>query len=112
MYTATPIGTLDRRVQLHAPVVGRDEQFGSEVTTYPVTATVWGRVVERDAGEAITPDRRVIKRGITVRIRYRSDVQSTWRCTIGGRQMAFTGAPIEVGRRQYLDLTCEDLGDG
>lgn len=111
MIPATPIGHLDRRVQLHAPVVVRDPDYGSEVITYPVTATVWGRVTERDGGETATADRRLIKRSVTVRIRYRADVLSTWRCTVGGRSLAIVGAPLEVGRRQYLDLACEDTGD-
>jgi SPP1 family predicted phage head-tail adaptor len=106
-----PAGPLDRRVQLLAPSVARDPDYGSETITYAVAATVWGRVQERSGGEAVLADQRVMTRDITVRIRYRSDVLSTWRCAVGARKFSIAGAPLEVGRRQYLDLPCQEYSD-
>ena len=105
----TPAGQLDRRVQLRAPVVVRDSQCGSEQITYPVAATVWGRVTERASAMVGSGDRVIARRDITVRIRYRADVLPTWQVGVGGRTWRMAGAPLEVGRRQYLDLPCEEI---
>ena len=60
-----PAGPLDRRVQLLAPSVARDPDYGSETVTYAAVATVWGRVHERSGGEAVLADQRVMTRDIT-----------------------------------------------
>lgn len=42
------------------------------------------------------------------RIRYRTDVRSSWRIKEGDRYMAIIGPPIEIERRRYLDITAKD----
>jgi SPP1 family predicted phage head-tail adaptor len=105
-----PAGDLDRRVKLDAPVVARDTDFGSEVTTWNTVATVWAKLMERMAGEGIEADQRVMTRQITIRIRYRSDVLTTWRVVCGTRRFRINGT-LEVGRREYLHLLCEETSD-
>jgi SPP1 family predicted phage head-tail adaptor len=103
-------GELDRRVQLQQLVTTRDEDFGSEIQSWVTVTPVWARITERDAREATTADQRVMTRRITVRIRWRSDVTSIWRVLHGERRLRIAGT-VEVGRRKYLDLTCEETDD-
>ncbi len=104
------IGELDSRLKLESPSIVRDPAFGSEQLTWPLVATVWAKVMERAASEAVQADQRVMTRQITIRIRWRSDVLTTWRCRLGNRLLRITGA-IEVGRRQWLHLQCEEFSD-
>jgi len=103
-------GELDRRIKLDAPVITRDSEFGVEVTTWTTVATVWGKLMERMASEGIEADQRVMTRQITIRIRYRADVLTTWRVVCGTRRFRVTGT-LEVGRREYLHLLCEETSD-
>ncbi len=105
-----PAGDLDRRVKLDAPVVVRDPDFGSEVATWNTVATVWAKLLERMASEGKEADQRVMTRQITIRIRYRADVLATWRVVYGSRRFRITGT-LEVGRREYLHLLCEETSD-
>lgn len=105
-----PAGDLDRRIKLDAPSVARDTDFGSEVTTWNTVATVWAKLLERVASEGVEADQRVMTRQITIRIRYRSDVLTTWRVVCGTRRFRISGT-LEVGRREYLHLLCEETSD-
>lgn len=115
--TQTTAGELDRRVTLQRPVVTRDPQYGSELTSWSTVATVWARVRDRMAAEISEPDvpQRDLRRQITVRIRWRSDLLTTWRLQIGAgpsaRILQINGA-IEAGRREWLDLDCVESTGG
>lgn len=103
-----PAADLDRRVTLQQPVTVRDAAYGGEQTSWQTVATVWARVTERMASEATAEGlQRVMTRQITVRIRHRADVASTWRLQYGNRVLHITGV-VEQGRREWLDLHCEE----
>lgn len=103
----TPAAQLDRRIQLQAPTLTQDPSYGSSQTSWATTATVWARLLERQVAEAVETDTRVMTRSITLRIRHRTDVLSTWRVALGSRTLQITGV-LEVGRREFLDLMCEE----
>ncbi len=105
-----PAGELDRHVQLEAPSIVRDADFGSESVAWNIVATVWAKVIERAAGENVQAEQRVMTRQVTIRIRYRPDVQTTWRVVYGARRFQISGI-LEMGRRQYLHLQCEETSD-
>jgi len=104
------IASLDRRLTLERPSVARDSAYGAELVTFVAVATVWGRLVERAAAEATAAEQRVMARQITVRIRWRADVQATWRITLGARRLQIQGTR-EAGRRRWLDIDCEETSD-
>ena len=72
--------------------------------------TVWARVIgalRRGHGDHAA----VLQRQITVRIRYRAGVLSSWRVLLGGRVLQIQGV-LEVGRRQWMDLDCQEVTGG
>lgn len=112
----TPSGELDRRIRLQQPVITRDPSYGSQATAWQTVATLWARLRERMAAEATeAAPQRTLQRQITVRIRWRADVRSTWRIEMGAgasvRVLQINGS-IEVGRREWLDLDCEEITGG
>jgi len=107
----TTAGNLDRRITLQEPAHTRDPQYGSEVAGWADVATVWAQVRERVAAEVTETTQRVLQRQITVRIRYRAGVLSSWRVLLGGRVLQIQGV-LEVGRRQWMDLDCQEVTGG
>lgn len=108
---STPAGQLDRRITLQQPAHTRDPAYGSEVEGWADVITVWARVIERAAAEVTETTQRVLQRQITVRIRYRAGVLSSWRVLLGGRVLQIQGV-LEVGRRQWMDLDCQEVTGG
>ena len=98
---------LDRRVSIEQQQIARNASYGSEVVTWALLATVWALVMEKAAAETVGLNERVLSRQITVRIRYRSDVTAKMRVNHGGRLLNIMGT-VEVGRKDYLDLACEE----
>lgn len=111
MNTTVTAGELDRRIKLQAPTVTRDPVYGSEVTTYTTVATVWAKRTEVAAGLSTQADQRVGTRIVQHLIRYRADVQPTWRIVDGTRRFRLTGPGLEVGRRVGLLLESEETTD-
>ncbi len=101
---------LDRRVTLQQPVITRDPDFGAEVKTWANVATVWARISEDTASETVQTDERVLTRLISVRMRYRADVSTTWRLVYGARMFRIDGS-LEVGRRRFMDIACVEYSD-
>jgi SPP1 family predicted phage head-tail adaptor len=105
-----PAGELDRRITLQSPVITRDPDFGSESLTWSTQAEVWARLSERQTAESVQAEQRVMLRSTTLRIRWRAGVLSTWRVLLGTRVLRITGT-LELGRREWLDLMCEETSD-
>ena len=101
---------LDRRVTLQQPVITRDADFGAEIKTWANVAIVWACISEDTASEAVQADERVLTRLISVRVRYRADISTTWRLVYGTRTFRIDGS-LEVGRRRFLDLACVEYSD-
>lgn len=103
------IGRLDRRVRIEQPVVTRDSAFGSQQITWSLVATVWAQVREVSQAERTADNLRVATRTTTVTIRYRPGVVPTMRLVEDTRVLQIVGQPLERGRRQWLDIQCEEF---
>lgn len=102
---------LDRRIQLQAPVVARGAAFGDAQVTYTTVATVWAKRIEAAGSTGTSADQRVASRAVQHLIRFRTDVQPTWRIVDGGRRFRLTGMPVETGRRSGLLIDSEETSD-
>lgn len=101
-------GKLRRRVTLQRPVESQDGT-GQPVVTWTAVDTVWGQVRPLQGRELFTAQAVHAKLTVEVRIRYRSDVLSTWRVVTGGHTYELVQDPIDVDdRRAYLLLLCEE----
>ena len=108
-------GLLDRRITLQARAVSRDSATGAEVATWSDSATVWAQVLE--SSTAPTPgsmgrgqaggEIAVYARPHRLRIRWREVDKATTRVSYDGRILRITGT-AEIGRREGLELACEE----
>lgn len=102
------IGQLDRRIRIEQPEVARDSAYGSQQITWSEVATVWAQVRENTQGERTADNLRTATRTTTVTVRYRAGIVPTMRLVYGARVLAIVGV-LERGRRQWLELQCEDF---
>lgn len=96
-------GDLRHRLKLQQPTESTND-FGETVISYSDVDTVWG-AVEPNAGkryfEAMQANSEV--QGV-VRIRYRSDIQATWRILFGTRVLKIVSIinPREKDREMLI----------
>ena len=98
---------LDRIVELQERRVTRDN-FGSEVVSWSEIEKVWANVKQTGTSEDFENDanRAVALRNATFRIRWRQDVEETYRVVYDGFPWDIKGI-AELGRRQELLLICQ-----
>lgn len=112
-------GDLNRRVRI-------DQRTGSGTLNDPIhwapLATVWANIRMLTGKESILADAEVGQASASVRIRYRTDVETGMRVTL----LKFvSGAPVDelvfdvlkplpnVATREYVDLVCQTVdGNG
>ena len=96
-------GKLDRRVALRWPLPARSES-GESADTWVDGATVWAQWLPASSREFMAAKARHAETTGIFRIRHRSDVTAAWRLVHSGDLFKLAGDPIEIGRREYLDL--------
>lgn len=115
-------GKLDRQITIESKSVTPDPVYGSEVVTWVPLSTVGSPpVAERYWAEVqdVLPSRdEALRNGLVascnrtrIRIRYRSDIDSSMRITVHGETdviYQIVGGPaIIAGRKTLIELFCE-----
>ncbi len=98
---------LDKRITLQASTRVPDGG-GSFTTAWVDMATVWAKKTTHRSDEAV---QAMMTTGTAIhnfRIRYRTDIKSSWRIKEGNKFMALIGPPIEVVRREWMDITAKE----
>lgn len=105
---------MDKKITVEAKTVTQDPDYGTEVVTWvPVAARIWANVQDElpSKSERVTQGIRVATRPARIRIRYRSGITSDMRVIVHGqseRIMQIVGGPAELGRREWLEMVCEE----
>ena len=103
-------GELKERVILQSRSVTKDA-YGQDTITWISTATVWARVRPVHGREFFAAAQVQQEQTVKVVVRYRTDVQPTWRLVWQGRAHDITGV-IPIGR-EWLELMClQGVKDG
>lgn len=104
-------GTLDRRITFERRVVTRDTTYGTSVETWVPHVKVWAQVqdVLPSRAESIDQSNSIQRRPARVRTRYRSDVTGDMRINYAGRILRIIAGPVEIGRRDGLEMMVEEL---
>lgn len=102
------IGDLNKRITLQAQTRTVDAGGGRPVVWVDM-ATVWAKKVTHRSDEAVQAMATTGLKVHTYRIRYRTDVKTSWRIKDGDIYLNIIGI-IEVQRRRWLDLTAKESG--
>jgi len=107
-------GQLDRRITIQYKAVTQDASYGTEVVTWTNLASRISAQVQDvlpSKSESVRQGMRVANRPARVRIRYRTGITSDMRIVVHGatdRTMQITGGPAEIGRHEWIEMTCEE----
>jgi len=101
------IGDLKQRITLQQQTKTSDSMGGFTVAWVDV-ATVWAKKTTHRSDEAMQAMAMTGTALHNYRIRYRTDVKSSWRIKDGDRYLNIIGPPIEVERRSWLDITAKE----
>lgn len=104
-------GKLDRRVTILQRAETQDPNYGTISVEWVPLATVWAEVQDMipSRAERMAEGISIARRPCRVRMRYRSDVDSTMRLSVEGRDMRLIAGPAELGRREGLEFVAEEL---
>lgn len=104
-------GRLDSRVTIQRRIETLDPDYGSSEVAWSDLATVWAEVQDMipSRAERIAEGVAIARRPCRVRMRWRGDLDSTMRLVVDGRQLRIVAGPAELGRREGLELVCEEL---
>lgn len=106
----TAAGDLDKRIELQYATKISDG-LGGFITSWVSAATVWAKKTTQRSDEAVQAMAITGTAIHNFRIRYRTDVKSSWRIKEGNKYMAIIGPPIEVdegGGNHWLDITVKE----
>lgn len=108
-------GQLDRRITLQQKSVTQDPNYGTEVITWVTygTARMPAQVQDVLPGKSETLEQglRQARRPARVRLRYLAGITSDMRVVLHGsidRTMQIIAGPAELGRREGIELMCEE----
>ena len=104
------IGDLDKRITFQATTKVSDGMGGFTVTWTDI-ATVWAKKTTHRSDEAMQAMAVTGTALHNYRIRYRKDINGSWRIKEGNRYMNIIGPPMEKDEgpgRRWLDVTAKE----
>ena len=105
-------GELNRWVTFtHRTVTETDPIYGTPIYGWADFAAVWANVQDKlpSRAEQIADGISIANRPCRVRIRYRSDLDSSMRLKIGERTLRIIAGPAELGLREGVEFMAEEL---
>jgi SPP1 family predicted phage head-tail adaptor len=100
----------DKRVRLEYPAKSKDSG-GAPVVTWTLLAVVWAEVRD-DLPSRAEQNRAGLEQArnpTRVRMRYRSDLNTSMRVRDGSRILQIIGGPAMIGRREWTEIFCEAI---
>lgn len=104
-------GKLDRRITFEERQAVQNATYGTQEITWHDVATVWAEVQDilPSRAEGVESNINLSRRPCRVRIRFREDLTSDMRIDFNGRKLRIVSGPVEMGRREGLELVAEEL---
>lgn len=113
-------GRMDQQIVIEKPVAAQDGTYGASVPTWAPLVPVVGSPTEGQPFWAevqdVLPSRsEAVRQGLSqarglvrIRMRYRSDIDSTMRVRVGSRLLQIVAGPTEMGRQEAIEIVCEE----
>lgn len=100
---------LNTRGEIQYKTVTQDANYGNDVETWRKKAYVWAELqdVLPSRDESITNEINVVTNKTRVRMRYRSDIDTTMRFKARGYTYQFVAGPAIIGRNDYIEFMAE-----
>ena len=102
------IGQLNKRITLMYKTSVDDGMGGVTVTDVSVEPDVWAAIWPASAKEIIQANSTAMIITHRVRIRYRADINGTWKVKYGDRYFAIIAIVNPEERNEWLDLLCKE----
>ena len=101
-------GKLNRKISLlrYSPTT---DSFGDVRETYTKFAEVWSSVKDLKGLQFIIANQVKSSIKTSFIIRYRQDVNGKDRVDFKGKIYEIVGEPVEIGRKEYLELMCREI---
>lgn len=98
-------GKLNRLVQIQRHVTGKDAA-GQPATGWVAVASVWADIRHVSGREYVRSDADVSRAVVSIRIRYRSDMDAGMRVVHEGRVYSIEAVMPDAAGRAFVDLVC------
>lgn len=102
-------GKLDRKITIQKPVSVQDE-YGQVVNQFQDHVTIWAQIISINSSERFRESQHLAQADIVFRIRYRSDLNAKMQIVYNGDNYRIEGPPMELGRREGLDIAARAVG--
>lgn len=108
---------LDRRITIEHKLVTQDPDYGTETIVWaPFASRIAAQVQDTlpSKSEVVKQGLIVANRPARVRMRFRNGITSDMRVIVHSkneltnRTLQITGGPAEIGRREWIELVCEE----
>lgn len=111
------VPNMDTRVRVERKSISQDPTYGTDVISWIPLATVWAEVVDvlpsRQQAEQTRAQLQVATQRSRIRMRYRTDLDSSMRCVIGGLMHHIVSGPAEIGdRHSMIEVVVERYSSG
>ena len=111
------IGDLTKRCMIERKSVTQDATYGTEIITWVVVGVAWCNVQDAvpSRDERIMQGLSVASVRTRVRLRYRSDIDTTMRIIMlrpTEKIYQIIGGPAEIGARDGIEIMCEEVTSG
>jgi len=103
-------GSLDRRITFQRRAEGNSGIYNRKVTSWEDHVKVWAEVRDMlpSRADRMMEGLSLAKRPCRIRCRYRGDITGDMRVVYGTRILRIVSGPVELGRREGLELLAED----
>ena len=96
---------LNRRVLIQRPKQTRDS-FGQRSTDWEFYCYAWAHIRPGSGREFIEAGKETSEVDVSVRVRYRTDLDASMRVIIDGRPMNIKAVIPDLANRTHTDLVC------
>lgn len=101
-------GIRDTEITIQSRTGTQDASYGTWSYTWADLATEWAEVQDMLGSERMAEGLNLSNRPCRIRMLYRDDVTSAMRVKIGDRILQIVRGPIELGRKDGLQMVCEE----
>lgn len=102
----------DRRITIERRTIAKDGTYGAAVPTWVTLAVLWAERRDALPSRQDSTQQGMERTRAAVRYRFRYpdvDLDSTMRVRDGAQLLQIVGPAAEIGRREWMEIACEEF---